>query len=158
MAGPARTLQSSPAVPLPSLKKSMSSSGKNQKTILGFFQKRSVDPRHTVETLPQATGSPLLPSKAGKSSLAKKPLRGSSQSLTPAPSSDVLDDDDIPLESDPSPLMRDGMTGLPSPKSANGTINGDGQATVTLGFYSPSRKVSSYVLWILYVSSLPMCQ
>ena len=146
MAGPAHASQSSPAVPPPSLKKSSSSTGKNQKTLLGFFQKSNVDHSCTLKTASKTADLPPSHGTARKSLLAKQPPRGSSQSLTPAPSSDALDNLDTPSKADPVPDMRDGMTGLPSPRSANGTVNSDGQATVTLGFYSPSRKASTHFL------------
>ena len=140
-------IQSSPAGPPPSLKKSNSGSqnSKNQKSILGFFQKRSTD----GSSLPLSEDVSPSPSVAIESSkrLVKRPAarRTSSQTLTPAPSSDAVEGpnaEDLMEYSDQS-IHRGNC--LPSPVTpVTGAVDGSGsQGRVTdpLGFNSPSRKV-----------------
>lgn len=76
----------------------------------------------------------------------KKAVRGSSSSLTPAPSSDRLEELDT-IEAVGMKIYSDGRkNGLPSPITpANAAISGDGPRSsinVSPAFNSPSRKVS----------------
>ena len=141
MLGSSQASQSSPVIPPPSLKKSTSSSGKNQKTILGFFQKKSTAPNGLSDDSPKVMERHLVQSNAGKSSSARFTLRGSSQSLTPAPSSDIFDGAENPKSFEIDMQMHDEATGLPSPTSANGTPSGNGSIPTVSSFHSPSRKV-----------------
>lgn len=139
--------QSSPAAPSPSLKKSDSGSqsSKNQKSILGFFQKKS-----TTGSLPPLTGdaasSPSTTVGAMKR-LVKRPAarRHSSQTLTPAPSSDAAECPDQDDAMHYHGHEKQGPKCLPSPITPlPGTVDVNGiQGAVTdpLGFNSPSRKV-----------------
>ncbi len=141
-------IESSPAAPPPSLKKSNSGSqtSKNQKSILGFFQKKSTD----SPPLPKngtSLSSPM-PQGVARKRLANRPaaMRSSSQALTPAPSSDAaegLTSEDIMDEKGDQAV---GENGLPSPVTPmNGTSKGNGfqgGATDLLTFNSPSRKVN----------------
>ncbi len=143
--------ESSPAAPPPSLKKSTSGSqtSKNQKSILGFFQKKSTD-----HSLPLTNGevrdisfSPSLNGGATKR-LAKRPAakRGSSQTLTPVPSSDAAEALSPEDDSEYGVNQTSEDNGLPSPITPfNGAGDGSvcqGGVTDLLSFNSPSRKVS----------------
>ncbi|KAL9024700.1 MAG: hypothetical protein Q9196_006318 [Gyalolechia fulgens] len=132
MAGPIR---STPASQPPALKKSSSSGqsgNKNQKTIMGFFQKKPSDssPRE-INGLPPVNGSVT---------------RGPSSSLTPAPSSDALEEPDSPLKA-PNPKNIGFANGLPSPVTPAGVAVA-GQSTSANGllpFNSPSRKAKKAI-------------
>lgn len=136
MAGPSN---SSPAAP-PTLKKSTSSS-KSQTSIAGFFRKKdsvaSADgtPINTATTLPKSNGIRI-------SSIS------SSQSLTPAPSSDAAED--LGGEVQTKPVKKKGnhaSNGLPSPIMPASVFDASdpGQENIVpKGFYSPSRKVSIF--------------
>lgn len=132
MAGSSRIPQAAPAPP--SLKKSTSSSmsSKSQMSIAGFFQKKLAEPSNISS--PGSNGS-TLPGAANivlASKKIKKSTQGSDQSLTPAPSSDPVEHDDV---TESRPVMKSGRSkpnGLPSPVTPAGVPN---------GFYSPSRKV-----------------
>lgn len=131
--------QSSPAAP-PTLKKSTSSSQsmKNQSSIQSFFSKKapSINPAHGTPNIGQASASNGIPHRNPKSA----PNRGSSQSLTPAPSSDALEppsspSDEIKIKKEPT------GHGLPSPVTpANGDVPSE-EASETIVYSSPSRKV-----------------
>ncbi|KAI4173967.1 MAG: hypothetical protein LQ348_006446, partial [Seirophora lacunosa] len=129
MAGP------SPSSQPPSLKKSSSSqSSKNQKTIMGFFQKKpSNTPTRTVHGLPAASGSVT---------------RGTSSSLTPAPSSDPPEETET-FRKAPGHLNGDASTnGLPPSPITPATAAVIGKDTVANGsvhFSSPSRKAKKVI-------------
>ncbi|KAL8917641.1 MAG: hypothetical protein Q9208_007822 [Pyrenodesmia sp. 3 TL-2023] len=131
MAGPSRT---TPARPPPSLNKSTSSqSSKNQKTIMGFFQKKPSNiPTHEPNGLPKISGSAT---------------RGPSSSLTPAPSSDPPEEPES-LQKGPKQLNGFGSAnGLPSPITpANGTVNEEAAGPNGLSYFnSPSRKAKKAI-------------
>lgn len=157
------TTGSSPAAPPPSLKKSTSASSqtsKGQKSILGFFQKRTSD----GSSLPPSGGnskengsSPLVHGGATMR-LSKRTAtkRDSGPILTPVPSSDAAEASspwgDVEYENN----QDGGKNGLPSPITPlNGVVEGNGfQGGVTklLNFSSPSRKVvfsrhTTYLAW-----------
>ena len=115
--------------PTPSLTKSNSSS-KNQTSIAGFFKKKSQEPN--------VTGTPKI---NGASLPINSPVR-KTQSMTPAPSSDPVEEIDEEKDASPiNPNRQNGSKTLPSPvtpASALNEIDGNG---VPHGFYSPSRKV-----------------
>ncbi len=142
MAPSAKTPNGTPAPPA-SLKKSTSSS-KNQTSLAGFFKKSSV---------PATNGAPKLHSTTLPiNGLARKNAanRGSSQSMTPAPSSDAVVPEDVKEEKDNEPVKFNGnaSNGLPSPITPAGAVNGGDfleDDAVPKGFYSPSRKVRSSV-------------
>ncbi|KAL9017447.1 MAG: hypothetical protein Q9185_005209 [Variospora sp. 1 TL-2023] len=132
MAGPT---QRTPSSQPPSLKKSSSSqSSKNQKTIMGFFQKKPFNtPASALDGLPTANGSAT---------------RGPSSSLTPAPSSDP------PEEPESFPKASQQLNGIssahalpPSPITpATATMNEqDAVANGSVHFDSPSRKAKKVV-------------
>ena len=130
----------------PTLKKSTSSSQpeKNQKTLLGFFQKSSQTPSAASQASENSsqTATELPKSKAKKTRVPT----GSSVSLTPAPSSDA------PEASSPETTLQhrdrkepkeDQENGLPSPitpaDEKADVIPSKGRGVSS--FYSPSRKV-----------------
>ncbi|KAL9001712.1 MAG: hypothetical protein Q9188_005324 [Gyalolechia gomerana] len=132
MAGPTR---STPAGQPPTLKKSSSSGlsgSKNQKTLMGFFQKKPLN-SSPCETngLPPVNGSAT---------------RGYSSSLTPAPSSDALEEPDSLLKVS-SPKDIGLANGLPSPVTP-AIVAVTGQSTGANGllhFNSPSRKAKKAI-------------
>lgn len=132
-----------PATPTPVLKKSTSNTQnmKNQKTLLGFFQK-TPNSASTTSSLPDR----LVTDVKKSSVLATKNFsRKSSSQITPAPSSDALDEDDNLSEQAVSKESSRSKEGLPSPvSSANGepvrqTL---ADAEELTAFGTPSRKVS----------------
>ena len=154
MAGPSKFSDSSPAAPPPTLKKSMSGSqsSKNQKSILGFFQKRAADsPQPPIHGTSKLNGPSTQTDGVAKKILAKRPARGSSQSLTPAPSSDALEELDVQDEEAYKKEMLDKENGLPSPITPVPGLGGDGSPDIepssSLNFSSPSRKVRITTLW-----------
>ena len=149
MAGFSKISDSSPAASTPTLKKSTSGSqsSKNQKSILGFFQKRATDPSQTSNSgSSKPNGLSTYSNEVKKKTLAKIPVRGSSQSLTPAPSSDALEELDVLDEILHKKGMRSEENGLPSPITPVPGVGGDGSQDVepssSLTFSSPSRQVS----------------
>jgi len=140
MAPSTKTPNGTPSAPPASLKKSTSSS-KNQTSIAGFFRKAQGTQASTNDA-PRLHSS-TLPING----LAKKGAnRGSSQSLTPAPSSDAVAPEDVKEEENIKPVKRNGnvSNGLPSPITPASAVNagdGVGDDVVPKGFYSPSRKV-----------------
>jgi len=139
----ARAAAPLPATPTPALKKSTSNTQnmKNQKTLLGFFQK-TPNTASSASSLPES-----LSAVARKKPMLQKKsvLRHSGSHITPTPSSDALDEDDNTPECNVSKESSRSRKGLPSPvSSANGELEGQ---TVTdaeelTAFGTPSRKVS----------------
>ena len=148
MAGPAKVPQSTPKANPPTLKKSTSGlqSSKDQKSILGFFQKKSAEASKTPATAQRKINSSTLPINGSRrTTLPKGTVRGSSSSLTPAPSSDALEEPDetenMMIEVSPPGIA----IGLPSPitpavSAVGGVLDKD---DVPSSFNSPSRKVST---------------
>lgn len=141
--------QFTPGSQLPSLRKSNSSSA-NQKSIASFFQKKPIEPSQTevkVTTVNFDSVTKTITSSNGTHS--KQPFLGSSSSLTPAPSSDAVEQGDSPIRNQPNTAkaLESQNNGLPSPITpvnertyeAKPKING---TSLTLNFDSPSRKVS----------------
>lgn len=135
------SINSSPAAP-PSLKKSTSSS-KNQTSIAGFFKKK--DPALSTNDTPRINGAALPIKSLSKTNGLKNSSGSSNQSLTPAPSSDGVDE--LRDEEVARPAYSKGNigpNGLPSPITPANFIDASdpGQENlVPRGFYSPSRKV-----------------
>lgn len=149
MAGSSKISDSSPAAPPPTLKKSASGSqsSKNQKSILGFFQKRTSDSSQPLsQGVLEADPLSKQSNNVTKKTLAKRPARGSSQSLTPAPSSDALEELDVQDEGPHRRGMQSEEIGLPSPITPAPGLGGGGpqdlEPSSLLIFSSPSRKVS----------------
>ena len=132
----------------PSLKKSSSSqsqpqSGKNQKSILGFFQKKATQPSPAVsQANSKPSGSSLLPRKK----LVQRSPKGPTPILTPAPSSDAIDEDvedgdvRLPLKGRRVNGPATPMTPAESTQGSKGPLSDDASA---MEFSSPSRKVQS---------------
>jgi len=132
----------------PSTQKNMapqSSAGKGQKTLLGFFNKKTItSSANTLSGLPQSSPTP-----APKSQPVNKATtpRGSSGSLTPAPSSDGPEPPSPELSIKRKPLKTgdNKENGLPSPitptngGTTDGNVKKEDQGDV---HNSPSRKVS----------------
>ena len=141
MPGSTKIANESTSAP-PSLKKS-SSSSKNQTSIAGFFRKR--DSETASSATPKINGSALPVHSSPKKNGFKKPSVTSSQSLTPAPSSDAVEEKDE--ETDVKPIKVDGnhkSNGLPSPITPASAVTIDKSTVDEIapkGFYSPSRKV-----------------
>ncbi len=140
---------SSPAAP-PALKKSTSSS-KNQTSIAGFFRKK--DPVASANEEPSITASGLPVNGLSKSNGIKKSSVSSSQSLTPAPSSDAVEE--VGGEVETKPTKKKGnyaSNGLRSPITPASVVDASdpGQENIVpKGFYSPSRKVSNLPLTLM---------
>lgn len=146
MAGPARTPESSTTSNPPSLKKSTSGSQSSmtQKSIASFFQKRSHEGQAANVNVPRTL--PVKPQPAdGIQKRPAKPARGSSQSLTPAPSSDAVLGEDIQEDMPVRPAKANGANGLPSPITPASDAPVAAPTPVanasSLIFDSPSRKV-----------------
>ena len=141
MAGSSKTPNGAPAPP-PSLKKSTSSS-KNQTSIAGFFKKASMQSSTNGTVRPN---SAILPVNGlARMNGTKKSPRGSSQSLTPAPSSDAAEGlhDEI-VQPEPVEVNGKGHSNsLPSPITPSSAAAVETQVDVGAPnvFYSPSRKV-----------------
>ena len=149
MAATAQTPKTSTASNPPSLKKSTSGSqsSMSQKSIASFFPKRSVEGQAAKVNVP--TKLPNTPLSAnGMRNKPLKPARELSQSLTPAPSSDAVQEEDIKDEVLVNSARANGANGLPSPITpASGAVT-EGSIPATNGsslkFDSPSRKVRQY--------------
>jgi hypothetical protein len=133
----------SPATPTPALKKSTSSTQntKNQKTLLGFFQK-TPNTASSTSTLPDRP-SPASRKKGGLQ--ARSFVHANSSQITPVPSSDALDEDDNSAQQNVSKESSRSTEGLPSPvSSANGELVGQttADAEELTNFGTPSRRVS----------------
>jgi hypothetical protein len=130
----------------PSSQKTSSGSvpGKNQKSILGFFQRQS-----TVALQPHVNGVSAAAAASSASSgappkqkLVQKPTIKVGQNLTPAPSSDAVDEDEededvVPRRKPQRPI------GLPSPITPGlGGVRA-GKDEAGLADDSPSHKVRS---------------
>ena len=148
MAGPLKNSRISPATNPPSLKKSNSGSQSNmgQKSISSFFQKRAAEGSAAKVNVPSKLPS-VFQSADGtnEQSLPFNLAKDSSQSLTPAPSSDAIEEEDT---EDVFPVKVDQTSGakmLPSPITpANGTLAEETLSAVkssSANFNSPSRKV-----------------
>ncbi|MCJ1288253.1 DNA mismatch repair protein msh6 [Xylographa opegraphella] len=130
------------------LKKSTSSqSSKNQKSILGFFQKRA-----TGALQPNINGASkpkpglIAPGLSSKKKLVQRSSTTASQSLTPAPSSDAPED-----EQEPSITANSNgrsVIGLPSPVTPASESNGLEDVAPHTSFTSPSRKAKKVVNYV----------
>ncbi|KAL8703166.1 MAG: hypothetical protein Q9201_003642 [Fulgogasparrea decipioides] len=134
----------------PSLKKSTSSSlsGKNQKPITGFFQKKlSEASKSGLNGLAKLNGSQLPIKTQSATSSTKTAVRGPSSSLTPAPSSDGLEEPQTLQNTVKQPKEMAAAHGLPSPITpASAAINGeDVGVNGSLQFSSPSRKAKKVI-------------
>ncbi|KAI9762813.1 MAG: DNA mismatch repair protein msh6 [Chaenotheca gracillima] len=142
----------SPEVQPPSLKKSTSSSqsASNQRSILGFFQKSS---SNGASTAPDSTSLRSKTSQPGSFIKKLTARKSSSQSLTPAPSSDAIGPSSS-QEEDPAREDLDVVqNGLPSPMTpANGKASkslsaaAENSSSVNGAFSSPSRKAKQKVV------------
>ena len=140
MAGSSNKMVSSPITLPPSLKKSSSSQSSNtQKSILGFFQKK---PAEVLQPNVNGVSRTNMPShELQKKKLVSQSSKGSNHALTPAPSSDALNDE----QEDSIDSMRDKsmVNGIISPITPADSIR-SGQDSLDNGllqFSSPSRKV-----------------
>ena len=132
----------------PTLKKSPSSSQpeKSQKTLLGFFQKKSSQTPPTVSQSSNASSTNAGDRPKSKSRKNAAPSN-SNANLTPAPSSDApeLPSPEMKLSHhDKNGATEDQENGLPSPitpaKTKADVISR--KDLVTSSYYSPSRKAS----------------
>lgn len=151
MAGPSKTPKTPAASAPPSLKKSTSGSQSGQKSIASFFQKRALEGQQAKVPVPAAL--PIASQQTnglGRKTLSGKPTRGSSSSLTPAPSSDAIQHEDAeePVCSRSKQASVD--HGLPSPVTPASAVTVEEPASNTIDlplmFDSPSRKVGTLTL------------
>ena len=132
---------------LPSLKKSSSSqSSKSQKSIVGFFQpKTSTTSQSVASSQVSAASSKAPPHRGDRKASANIIASSSSQSLTPAPSSDAVNEHKSDEEPEYKEQLSNNRQGLPSPITplsgivARPPISSDSK--MKLAFNSPSRKV-----------------
>ncbi|KAL8684310.1 MAG: hypothetical protein Q9218_008343 [Villophora microphyllina] len=145
----AGSISTPPAGQPPALKKSSSStSTKNQQSIMGFFQKKTVkDPESTLNGLPVVNGSRASVKAHSPTLSTKTAMRGPSSSLTPAPSSDGPEEP--PSTRKPSIRSKNigSSNGLPSPITpASASIErADTAVKGALHFNSPSRKAKKVI-------------
>ncbi|MCJ1319232.1 DNA mismatch repair protein msh6 [Xylographa vitiligo] len=139
-----------PSSKLPAtLKKSTSGSqsSKNQKSILGFFQKRP-----TGALLPNINGAsktnpgPVAPALSSKKKLVQRSSTAVSQSLTPAPSSDAPEDEQE--ESVIADCNGRKLNGLPSPITPASDNNSLEDVVPYTSFTSPSRKAKKMINYV----------
>ncbi len=125
---------------------SSSNSSKSQKSIVGFFQPNTTGFRPSVASTRENPKLPTGSSRRGAKSVPPKNIaRSSSQSLTPAPSSDAIND----IKSDEEPVVEKQLNhrrnGLPSPVTPLGGVVASPPVSndmkMPLTFSSPSRKV-----------------
>ena len=137
------TPANSPATATPALLRSTSNTQnlKNQKSLLGFFQKT---PNTASSTSALADHLPKVFRKNSTLKYRDSAQTNSSQ-ITPAPSSDALDEDDNIPQLNVTKESVSSRQGLPSPvSSANGELVGQtiADAEELTAFGTPSRKVS----------------
>ncbi|KAL6716616.1 DNA mismatch repair protein msh6 [Lecanora helva] len=153
MPGSSKSANGTPG-PAPTLKQS-SSSSKNQTSIAGFFRKKDSGP--LPNGTPKINGSSLPVHSSPKKNRPKASPGGIHQSMTPAPSSDALEDSREETQINGSKVNGEGASnGLPSPVTpANASGVGDGAVgnAVTSSFYSPSRKAKKTVNYAVDGSS-----
>ncbi|MCJ1245224.1 DNA mismatch repair protein msh6 [Trapelia coarctata] len=151
MAGPTVKSEDS-ATPLPpSLKKSNSSSqssGKNQKSILGFFQKRTTDAlQPTINEASRPNASSTTQNGLGKKKLVQRSSVKTSQSLTPIPSSDGPTDDPEEDQMEFDNVSKPKSIRLPiTPASARPAKAAPSDSAAT--FSSPSRKAKKAINYV----------
>lgn len=141
MGDPLKSPQATPAPPA-SLKKSTSGSqsSKNQSSIASFFSKKPAEP--PANGNPMNNGLLSRVNGCSEKNGGKKLSGGSSQSLTPAPSSDAVEEDAQLAEAKVEKRFAK-PSGLPSPITpATENISQVNGHKVPQAFYSPSRKVS----------------
>lgn len=152
MAGPTVKSEDSSTTLPPTLKKSSSSSqssGKNQKSILGFFQKRTTDAlQPTVNEASRPNGPSITHNGLGKKKLVQRSSVKPSQSLTPVPSSDGPTDDPDEDNMEVDSVSKPNDIRLPiTPASARPVKAAPSSSAVS--FSSPSRKVCSFFAGLL---------
>lgn len=134
---------------LPTLKKSSSSqSNKSQKSIVGFFQpKTSTSSQSAASSQANAAAAASKTSshRGDRIASAKIIASSSSQSLTPAPSSDAINEPKSDEEPGYEQKSSNNRQGLPSPITPlSGIVAGppiSSDSKMELAFNSPSRKV-----------------
>ena len=132
---------------LPTLKKSSSSqSNKSQKSIVGFFQPKTTTTSQSVASSQvNAASSKAFSLRGDRKASANIIASSSSQSLTPAPSSDAINEPKSDEEPGYEQQSSNNRPGLPSPITplsgvvARPPISSDSK--MKLAFNSPSRKV-----------------
>ena len=130
---------------IPSLKKSTSGSQpeQNQKSILGFFHRKATPAsQDAIRSASKVNGSSSSTQVPGQKTLVQKIPKRPNQTLTPAPSSDAMDDID---EEDFSILGKmESVIEPPSPitPTTNAAIGTSIVSSDLQTFNSPSRKVN----------------
>ena len=127
------------STPRPKQKKesaSASQSGKNQKSILGFFQKKSAN------SPASSSSDPITARKTPTSTLDKKAFTKLPASITPIPSSDAPDLSSPIKQETELTVGRNKENGLLSPVTPlDGEANRFSPEVAGVAFSSPSRKV-----------------
>jgi hypothetical protein len=130
------------STPRPSQKKqppSASQSAKNQKSILGFFQKKSTNSPSPAPTKP-------TPVKGTPATLSRNSFNRQPASTTPVPSSDAVQPSSPVQDEQDTPVGRNKENGLHLDAVSHSTY-ADGVASEVAGvaLSSPSRKVGSFM-------------
>ena len=124
------------------LKMPVDSSRPGQKSILGFFQRGTPGTQQSKSPTPTSlNGTKKLPIGSPKKQSVNRAFAKSAPSLTPAPSSDAVveeEDEDVAKPSKP----RKQQTGLPSPVTPVGLDGALDVVAVSGLTSSPSRKVA----------------
>ena len=124
-----------------------SQSSKNQKSILGFFQKRPTGAlQPNINGVSKINPGSMAPALSSKKKLVQRSSTAVSQSLTPAPSSDALEDEHE--ESITANTNGRKVNGLPSPITPASDNNSLEDVGAHSSFTSPSRKVSLFNLFL----------
>ncbi|MCJ1394214.1 DNA mismatch repair protein msh6 [Xylographa bjoerkii] len=131
------------------LKKSTSGSqsSKNQKSILGFFQKRPAGAlQPNINGVSKTNVLPIAPAVLTKKKLVQRSSTAVSQSLTPAPSSDPLEDDqEDSIRAKPNGRKGNGLPSPITPASENNSLEDE---VAYISFTSPSRKAKKIVNYV----------
>ena len=131
---------------LSSSSQSGSQSKSNQQSIVGFFQKKTggVSAKDS-QPQSQSTGRTKSATFSTKPRITESFTGSTSQSLTPAPSSDSPDKDDLDNDLEIKHDSSNRRIGLPSPMTsmsgADTRAPSESGGAAAVDFYSPSRKV-----------------
>ena len=112
-----------------------------QKSILGFFRRGQASSQAKSSSTPKLNGTTSLPIGSLKKQLVKGASSKPLQTLTPAPSSDAVVEEEDEDVVKPSKAKNKVVTGLPSPVTPMGLDGSIDAETLCALTNSPSRKV-----------------